>query len=84
MILWQYVLEELVQQHGGNCMFISVFGSEFKWQANVCALDEHGADHSQFVPQSNEPFDQEDAYIESVADQHDLRWQQYLTRLSLG
>ncbi len=65
MILWQYVLEELVQQHGGNCMFISVFGSEFKWQANVCALDEHGADHSQFVPQSNEPFDQEDAYIES-------------------
>ncbi len=52
-------------------------------------MDEHGADHghSQFVPQSNEPFDQEDAYIESVADpvvQHDLRWQQYLTRLSEG
>ncbi len=34
-------------------------------QMCVRYLDEHGADHSQFVPQSNEPFDQEDAYIES-------------------
>ncbi len=35
----------------------------------------------------NEPLDDEDAYIESVADpivQQQLRWQKYLTRLSEG
>ncbi len=46
------------------------------------------AERSDFLHESdNEPLDQEDAYIQSVADpmvQHELRWQKYLRRLSEG
>ncbi len=60
-------------------------------------LAENGDVYSHFVHQpvasnnafnaDNEPLDDEDAYIESVADpivQQQLRWQKYLRRLSEG